>query len=167
MGQHRSPAAWSLSESDFREIDYSFAGDYDQIWVEAGARDWLAPLRAREVMTPSTAVCAESWRDRNTFVHVRDDALTEVLPQIRTALRESAGGTRLTVAISEGDDVLLARLCALGFRRVMAIRAAEARVVLPDGSPARMAADLLIMAAGERECTGLAAIGSSTLMSSI
>ena len=123
MGQHRSPAAWSLSESDFREIDYSFAGDYDQIWVEAGARDWLAPLRAREVMTPSTAVCAESWRDRNTFVHVRDDALTEVLPQIRTALRESAGGTRLTVAISEGDDVLLARLCALGFRRVMAMRA--------------------------------------------
>ena len=53
-------------------------------------------------------------------MHVRDDALSEVLPQIQTALRESAGGTLLTVAISEGDDVLLARLCALGFRRVMA-----------------------------------------------
>ena len=152
MGQHRSPAVWSLAESDFREIDYSFAGDYDQIWLETGARDWLAPLCAREVLTPSTAGCAESWRERNTFVHVRDDALAEVLPQIQAALRESAGDTRLTVAISEGDDVLLARLCAMGFRRVMAMCAAETRVLRPDGSTAQMAADLLIMAAGEREC---------------
>jgi len=148
----RRPANWSLSESDFREIDYSHAGDYDQCMLERGARDWLESLRARVVLTHDDAKRADAWRGRNTFVHVRDDALRASLTSIRDALRSSSGDTRVTVAISVGDDPLLAELGAMGFRRVMSLQAAHTRVLAADGSMARMSSDLLIMAAGEREC---------------
>jgi hypothetical protein len=149
----RAPAEWSFTESDFREVDYSHAGDYDQCWLEAGAHDWLASLRARRVLTARMATSEEAWRGHNTFVHVRDDALGDALPAIRSALEASCGDTRVTAAISVRDySSALVELCALGFRRVMTFRPAETRVLSADASLARLDSEVVIMAAGEREC---------------
>ena len=51
---------------------------------------------------------------------------------------------------------LLSELRALGFRHVLTLRAAETRVLSANGSLARLAADAVVMSAGERECRAAA-----------
>ena len=98
-------SAWSLSESDFRELDYTHAGDFDQWWTPSGAPCWLSTLRdARAVVEPRGV---SSWLGHNTFVHVSPSELAAVLPTIRAALATHRGRARVTVLVgrASGDTV--------------------------------------------------------------
>ena len=143
---------WSLSEEDFRELDYTHAGGYDQSWVGMGGVAWPATVRASQgVSTPGEA---RGWLDRTSLVHVGPAALRAALPAMAEALRVEGCSTRVTVVVgaSEAEGELAPELEGAGFRPLFRLRACERRVLGPEGEPSRLARDAVVLCAGVRRC---------------
>ena len=114
-------AGWSLSESDFREVEYTYAGDYDQVWTGAGVPDYLAVIRPHtHVECPGRGA---SWRGHNSFVHVQPRHVRAAVPAMAEALQTVAAGTRISLVLPVRDadpsSSLGAMLAAAGFERAM------------------------------------------------
>ena len=113
-------AGWSLSESDFREVEYTYAGDYDQVWTGAGVPDYLAVIRPHtHVECPGRGA---SWRGHNSFVHVQPRHVRAAVPAMAEALQTEAAGTRISLVLPVRDadpsSSLGAMLAAAGFEQV-------------------------------------------------
>ena len=146
-------AAWSLSESDFRELDYTHVGDFDSSWLAPNRVDWLEPLRPHvKMVEPSRA---DAWVGRNTFVHVHPDQLGPALPAISEALKAQHTDTRVSVLLSAESLEALgwkARLLAEGFRWVHSLTPSTASAVDWDGLEIPLPDVLHLYSIGEREC---------------
>ena len=124
--------AASIGEVDFRELYYSQAGGYQQVWTEAGTPDWLGQLRRRRVVGGGDA---SSLVGRNTYVEVLD--VEAVLPVLLEALETGGTGTRFTVVASPTAEAelrkagfeLLCRLQALDGTPRVAVAAGRRRGV--------------------------------------
>ena len=93
-----------IGEADFRELFYSWAGGYQQLWTERSAPDWLSRLRRRRLVDGSAV---EALEGRNTFVELRADRLSRALPVMAAALESGGAGTRFTVVASEQMEAKL------------------------------------------------------------
>lgn len=152
--EHASPKAfWSLTEDSFRELDYTWAGDFDCSWIADGGADWLAELRPSERLT--APLDRSEWLGRNTFVHVGPTDLKAALPTIAGALSVEGSGTRVSVVVAEGESssALLDELRVIGFEKAITFRHAETPVLAADLSLARLQTDVSVFAAGWRECS--------------
>lgn len=145
-------ASWALSESDFREVDLSHAGDFEQIALAQGRCDWLPELRPRRVLSPSEAADASSWLDVSSFVHVAGADLWPLLPAMSDALSVEGGGARIVVAVDDDDEALRDAVSKAGFERLCTFREHETRAVDGDGAECRLRCDLHVYAAGRRVC---------------
>ena len=146
-------ATWSLSETAFRELDYTHVGDFDSTWLAPRRVNWLEPLRPHERV--SRPLEAASWRGRNTFVHAHPELVGKALPAMSEALREAYSGTRVSVLLSElslRDSDLGGRLSRAGFTVAHVVRASEGRAVGWDGELLCLPCDLRLFSCGEREC---------------
>ena len=115
----------ALDESDFREAYYSYAGGYDQQWVEPGAPRWLEAFRGGGVALVQSAIGASELVGRNTYVEVCGASLLPALAEMQRAIAEGGAGTRVTVVTTERR---LDELQRAGFELLQRV---------PAGSPAR------------------------------
>lgn len=120
-----------ISEVDFRELYYSQAGGYQQVWQAPGAPDWLGRLRRRRLIAGRDV---GALIGRNTYVELSQAAARAELPTLRVALTRGGAGTRVTVVTGTG---LEEELREAGFELL-------GRLTAADGAP-RVA-----MAAGRR-----------------
>ena len=156
-------AAWGLTETSFRELDYTHAGDFDQWWAPEGTARWLSVLRDARAVGCVTDV--SSWLGHNTFVHVSPGELSEALPTIRAALATLGGRARVAVVIgrasvggggaasvaagSRAGDGELLELLEAGFQPVHTFAAGESCAEL-DGHTLALDHDLVALHAGGR-----------------
>ena len=148
-----APAKWSLTESDFRELDYTYAGDFDSCWLPPERADWLEPIR--DHVRVAEPLRPEAWVGRNTFVHVPMKPLLAALPAIGEALGREHSDTRVSVLVSSSDleaSLLSGRLAAAGFEHVHKVAASATHVIGWDGEQLRLPHDLHLYSAGVREC---------------
>ena len=108
-----------IREADFRELYYSHAGGYQQLWAEQGSLDWLSRLRRRRLVDSSAVDALEG---RNTFVELRADRLSRALPVMAAALESGGVGTRFTVVASEQME---AKLLQAGFELLCRMQAED------------------------------------------
>ena len=95
---------WGLPESDFRELYYSYAGDYTRAVLEPSAPWWLGAMHARPPLS-SSEVNLESLRNENTFVHCSLPGLLEAWPALSDAAAIPERGTRITLVVPrEGEE---------------------------------------------------------------
>ena len=147
-------AGWSLSESDFREVEYTYAGDYDQVWTGAGVPDYLAVIRPHtHVECPGRGA---SWRGHNSFVHVQPRHVRAAVPAMAEALQTEAAGTRISLVLPVRDadpsSSLGAMLAAAGFEQVCRFAARQTVAVGLGGALSQLPSDVVVLAAGRREC---------------
>jgi hypothetical protein len=104
-----------ISQVDFRELDYTHAGDFDSAWLAPRRINWLKSLHSHGCV--ERPLEAASWRGRNTFVQVHPELVAEALPFMAEAVREENSDTRVSVLLSahslESTDMRL-RLAEAG-----------------------------------------------------
>lgn len=69
---------WSISENEYREAYYSWAGGFDAHWVGEFAPAWWRAYSARP--RSSEASSQEGWLQSNTYVHLTAPALEAAIP---------------------------------------------------------------------------------------
>ena len=145
-------SVWSLSESDFRELDYTHAGDFDQSWVSADALDWITPMRPCTRLgldDDAFAPAAASFVGRNTFVHVTPARLERAASEMVLAHKSFPDTTRITVVVGASEE---RSWSARGFARSWRWSAQHVRVTDVVGNAARLPSDAVAMSIGRRSC---------------
>ena len=140
---------WSLSEVDFREVYYSYAGGFDACFVGSEAPAWLEAFVASPRRVASAAPAL--WCGANSFVHLDPGSVDELLPAWIEAL-SGREGARITVVVprsaSPEDGGRVERLRSAGFETLRDLGGRACSML--DGSPARPPSDVVVMCAGRR-----------------
>ena len=139
--------SWSLTEPDFRELDYTHAGGYDSVVIHSDAPNWPARLRpCRHVNLETLSTAASSDAFENTLIHLPGEAEGEAVRRICKLARGFT--SRVTVIVdARWTDVLEQH----GFRRVLSW-AKGARVVDGDRVERQLSDRAVAFSIGHREC---------------
>ena len=142
--------AWSLCESDFRELEYTHAGGYSRTVIHPEAPNWTARLRTCPRLPRARVKGDASWGQHNTLVHVpgtEEGHTVASLVRVARAGGFESGGRVTLIAGSHWR----AQLEAAGFRSVMHWEAGS-YVLDADRSVARLPRRMEAFSAGWREC---------------
>ena len=142
-------ARWSLDESQFRELDYTHAGCYDQVVIHGDAPNWSARLlpcrrRPRHELRRS----GSSWEGHNTLIHLPGEGEGEAVADL---CRRAASGSigRVTVIV---DYRWATRLESAGFRCVMRWESHQGGVIDGERHEANLRRAAVALCYGRREC---------------
>ena len=142
-----SGARWSLTESDFRELDYTHAGSYDRAVIFGDAPNWSARLRSCRRLHRDALQSSEQWHGRNTLVHLPGALVARDVARVSESLRHG----RITVVASEPEEVGI--LVEAGFRRVMTWAAGHGVITGGSRSTTRLQGPAIALSFGRRECS--------------
>ena len=140
---------WSLDDADFRELEYSHAGSYEQVVIHGGAPNWSARMRPCRRLARSSLQSGRLLRGFNTFVHLPGEGERAAVAELCRLAPGDLDGGRVTVLV---DSRWVGKLEAAGFRRVMSWRPDEARVLGEDREVCRLHRAVVAMSLGRREC---------------
>ena len=140
---------WSLSDADFRELEYSHAGSYEQVVIHGSAPNWSARMRPCRRLARDSIQASRQLRGFNTFVHLPGEGEGAIVTELCRLAAGDLDGGRVTALV---DSRWVGKLEAAGFRRVMSWRP-EASSVLDEGrEAARLQRAAVAMSLGRREC---------------
>ena len=106
---------WSLTETDFRELDYTHAGCYDTAVLHGDAPNWTARLHpCRRVDLQSSIGLGKLRAGENTLIHLPGDGEAAAIRQLCEAAMGLSG--RVTIIT---DERWSHKLEQHGFRRVL------------------------------------------------
>lgn len=94
---------WGLPEASWRELHYSFVGDYSQSVLEPQAPWWASAMHGRSPVAPDE-LTEELLLGENTFVHCSLASLERGWGTIEQAMKRGLRGTRITVVLPRGGS---------------------------------------------------------------